>query len=419
MKLFTRYNRINLSLMVAVFLLSSVAYYFLLKLVLVHELDEGLYEKKNRIEHYVKTNGRLPEFQDMDEFAITYSIQTAGTVKTGIKQVSMLDPEEREQRDFRQLTYTQPIGNQKYLMNIAIAVEGTKVLLRAIVGITVFTILLIILISILLNRLLLKKLWRPFYDTISALRSFKISHDNKLTLPETDIEEFVFLKDNLTHTIKNAQQEYHSLKEFTENASHEFQTPLAIIRSRLDLLIQDESLSARHTELLTNTYGAITKLSRLNQSLLLLTKIENNQFPEIESINLREKLEEKIEQLKELWAGMDISIHTDLEDTIIFSNPVLIDILLNNLLNNASKHNVRAGSIRIVLKGNQLSIENTGQQKSLDTKRLFRRFYKEEQHNSSNGLGLSIVKEICEHGKMKIKYSFIAQLHVFTVSLLI
>jgi signal transduction histidine kinase len=263
--------------------------------------------------------------------------------------------------------------------------------------------------------MLLKKLWRPFYETIAAMKSFKISQGKKLTLPETDIDEFVFLKDNLDETIKNAQQEYHLLKEFTENASHEFQTPLAIIRSRLDLLIQDEQLSTRQTELLTNTYGAITKLSRLNQSLLLLTKIENNQFPEVEFINLRQKLEEKIEQLNELWTGIDISIHSNLEDTIIQSNPALVDILLNNLLSNASKHNIKGGSIYIKLNTTNLIIENTGQPKALDAQRLFRRFYKEEQHHSSNGLGLSIVKEICEKARMQIKYTYTDQRHAFTI----
>jgi signal transduction histidine kinase len=401
--------------MVVIFLLSSVAYYFLLRFVLIHELDEVLYDKKEKIERFVKINGKLPSFRDLDEFVISYTAG-AGSTKSYIRQVSMIDPEEKHLRDFRQLTYSQPIGSQTYILHIAIAVEGTRVLLRAIVAITVLTLLLIILISILLNRLLLKKLWRPFYEMIAALRSFKISHSNNLALPVTDIDEFAFLKDNLSHTIKNAQQEYHLLKEFTENASHEFQTPLAIIRSRLDLLIQDESLSARQTELLTNTYGAITKLSRLNQSLLLLTKIENNQFPEVESINLREKLEEKIGQLQELWSGIDISLDTTLEDTILHSNPALVDILLNNLLSNAGKHNLKGGSIRIVLKENCLSIENTGQLKPLDDKRLFRRFYKEEQYNSSNGLGLSIVKEICEREKMQINYAFIAQRHVFTIS---
>lgn len=415
MKLFTRYNQINLSFMVAVFLLSSISYYFLLRFVLVHELDEELAEKKTRIEHFVKLNGTLPSFTELDDFIITHSITGSTPVKKSIKPVTMLDPEEGHMRDYRQLTYRQVVGDQNYLMHISLAVEGRKMLLRVIVGITISTLLLIILISIILNRMLLKKLWRPFYDTMAAMKSFKISQGKKLFLPETDIDEFVFLKENLEETIRNAQHEYHLLKEFTENASHEFQTPLAIIRSRLDLLIQDELLSTRQTELLTNTYGAITKLSRLNQSLLLLTKIENNQFPEIEFINLRQKLEEKIEQLDELWNGINISIHPELEDTTKQLNPALVDILLNNLLSNASKHNIQGGSIWIKLNTTNLIIENTGQPKALDVKRLFRRFYKEEQHQSSNGLGLSIVKEICDKAGMQIKYTYITQRHVFTI----
>jgi signal transduction histidine kinase len=248
------------------------------------------------------------------------------------------------------------------------------------------------------------------------MRSYKLGKVKEVQLPATDINEFQFLNENLEDTIHKAEEEYQSLKEFTENASHELQTPLAVIRSKLDLLIQKEDLSEAQSEELKDIYVSVKKMSQLSRSLLLMTKIGNQQFDQVRDIDLREKIEEKLKQFQELWNNSQLHLRCQLEEAFITANENLTDILLNNLLSNASRHNIRGGSIDIHLQDRQLTVSNTGLLKALDPKRIFRRFYKEGTNSQHNGLGLSIIKQICEQSAIQIVYSYENGNHIFQLS---
>jgi signal transduction histidine kinase len=212
---------------------------------------------------------------------------------------------------------------------------------------------------------------------------------------------------------RKAEEDYLLLKEFTENASHELQTPLSIIRSKLEMLIQEQDLSERQSEIVRSAFAAIKKLSRLNQSLLLLTKISNQQFNDLEEIPLDEKIESKLGQFRELWQTSGIEVSSHLLPATIRASPELIDILLNNLFSNASNHNIPQGVIDISLESRRLCICNTGLSVPLDPRRMFTRFYKGEQHTGHNGLGLSIIKQICEVTTLRPAYQFSGNRHTF------
>jgi signal transduction histidine kinase len=415
MKLFTRYNRIILSVMIGLFLLSGIIYYFLLKFILIHELDEDLQEKKARIEQMISVNKQLPSTNIFDETVVSYAKVNSTQRHSSINSTEVFDDEDKHMVTYRQLVFTTRVGAEIFQVTIAEELEGTHTLLRLIIEISLGIVLFIIALFLVLNRFLLRKLWSPFYATIAALKDFKVSHSKVLALPETQVEEFSFLNQNLFQAIHEAQHEYGLLKEFTENASHEIQTPLAIIRSKLDLMVQQESLQEEQSEMLRQMYGAVKKLTRLNQSLLLLTKIENNQFPAVENIDLKEKVTDKLEQFQELWSNSDIKVDTDLSQCIVQANPELIDILLNNLFSNAIKHNMPGGKIELYLSDRKLVIKNSGQSKSLDKEKLFQRFYKAQSQAGSNGLGLSIIKEICTQSDIEIKYRHTGEEHVFTL----
>jgi signal transduction histidine kinase len=266
---------------------------------------------------------------------------------------------------------------------------------------------------LLVNRILLRRLWQPFYDTIAAMRSYKLGRVKDVRLPQTTVDEFVFLNDNLNDTINKAEQEYQALKEFTENASHELQTPLAIIRSKLDVYIQREDLSEAQSEEVNEVYTAVKRLSRLSGSLLLLTKISNQQFEQTSVISLTEKIGEKLHQFHELWNTSHLKVHSQLNEAYLTANVDLTDVLLNNLLSNATRHNNEGGAIDIELHAHRLIVMNTGARKALDQKRIFQRFYKEESHSHHNGLGLSIIKQICEQSHINIAYYYTEDKHHF------
>ena len=413
MKLFTKYNRINLTVMILVFIFSGIVYYSLISKVLVHELDDTLKEYKERLEKYVAQNDAMPLFKNFEEVEVQYHV-VPRPVEKQYSLVSLYDPEEHKMGMFRQLIFTQKVKGKLYQIVIDKPLEGTKLLTMTIVFTTLGMLLAIILISILVNHLILRKLWRPFYVTMDEMKGFKLGNKIMPSLPETDIEEFSFMNQSLSEVINSAKDDYRILKEFTENASHEMQTPLAIMRSKLDLVIQDEGLSEGQGDALKSIYSGINRLARLNKSLLLLAKIENLQFGLTEHIDMKEKVEEKLNQFKELWIGNDITVNAILNEASLNVNPELIEILLNNLLSNAGRHNFKGGDIIIRLQAGFLKVSNSGTGKSLDKLKLFSRFYKEAQHSQHNGLGLSIVKQICDHSEITFKYEFLDNHHNFT-----
>jgi signal transduction histidine kinase len=416
MKLFARYNRIILLIMVLVFLLSSIVYYFLLNYILILEVDEVLHHRKARMENYVRTTGSLPVPDRMGEVRVEYDLVNQPINGISSSYINLYDSAENKFNPFRRFVYTIPVRDQIYQVTLSRPLAGTRNLSLTIILVTLSTILIIIITSLFINRILLRRLWQPFYDTIAAMRSYKLGKVKDVILPQTTIDEFIFMNDNLNDTIQRAEEEYRFLKEFTENASHELQTPLAIIRSKLDVFIQREDLSEAHSEELKEIYMAVKRLSRLSGSLLLLTKIENQQYEDVSVINLKEKIEEKVQQFQELWKNSHINLRYNLEEANIQANGDLTDILLNNLMSNASRHNIKGGTIDINLEPQQLSVSNTGSNKALDPNRIFRRFYKEESNSQHNGLGLSIIKQICEQSHIQIAYFYKKGKHVFQLN---
>ena len=415
MRLFTKYNRINLTVMSLLFLIAGATYYVLLSTVLVNEVDEALGKYERQVEKYVAKNDSLPVFKNFEEVLVNYRF-TNHKQNRKISQVELYNIDDHITETFRQIVFTQRVGDKLYEISVAKPLEGTQILIRSIAYSTLVILLLIIIISVLLNYLLLRKLWRPFYAAINEMKGFKLGNTIQPLLPDSDIEEFSLMNKSLSLAIKSAKDDYRILKEFTENASHETQTPLAIIRSKLDLVIQDEGLSEGQTEALQSAYAAVTRLSKLNQSLLLLAKIENQQFTTVENVNLKERIEEKVQQFHEFWESNQIHLNLNLKDANITANPELIDILLNNLLSNAGRHNIESGEISIFLLPGKLEIANTAKAGGLNTNKLFSRFYKEAQYSAHNGLGLSIVKQIADHSDLHISYRFQSGKHHFTFS---
>ena len=415
MKLFTKYNRINLTVMVLLFVLSGICYYFLISYLLVHELDEALEDYRQKIVQYVDQHGSLPPIGHMDDTRVIYMQAPYGGNSDLITSVEINDAAAKRSHKYRQLVFTRPVKNTGYRITVAKPIEGVKLLIRTVVGITIAMLLIIIVTGVVVNQVILRRLWQPFYDSLATMKTFKLGKKQVPNFPSSSIEEFVFMNTLLKETISSAEAEYQVLKEFTENASHEIQTPLAIIRSKLDLVIQEEGLSEKQTQALSSIYSGIKRLTKLNQSLLLLAKIENHQFAETESINIEEKIDEKLEQFQEFWQNSHIQITSILRTSFIKSNPELFDILLSNLISNAGRHNIENGSIFIELHSNKLIVENTGALNSLNNQKLFRRFYKEAPHSQHNGLGLSIVKQICDQLYIDIQYSFANNLHRFTL----
>jgi len=363
--------------------------------------------------NYTGEHKTFPAGIRFDDLRIKYVTTTDSTPKRIFKLISP-DKQKHNDHNLRELTFLIPLNGKNYDVTISKNLEGIHGLTKLVIKTTVITILIIIASSLLVNKFVFRRLWRPFYDSITALDKFQLGKRNNLKLPETSTDEFKFMNTNLNKLADRVAKEYLVLKEFTENASHEMQTPLSIIRSKLDLAIQEAQLSEHQSDILKSAYAAIKKLTNLNRSLLLIAKIDNNQFVSFDTINLKIKVKEKIIQFEELWNNK-IIISYQLDDSSIYANPDLIDLLLNNLISNSSRHNLQGGNVFIALNNQMLTISNTGKQQALDASRLFKRFYKETPESDTNGLGLAIVKQICEISGIAITYSFAEKKHSFTL----
>jgi signal transduction histidine kinase len=416
MKLFTKYTRINLLVMVIVFLLSAASTYLLTSYVLTREMDADLSGIRDRLIDYYSQYHQLPAGHVLDEEQVTYEPTATQMKASEFKLVTRYSQREKKMHNFRQVVFTLPAGDHLYKVTIAKPLEGIHHLFRAFLVVSLVTIGITILAFLITNRVLLRRLWQPFYDALHAMQHFRLGHTNDLRFPVTTTEEFTFMNESLGMAARKAEEDYLLLKEFTENASHELQTPLSIIRSKLEMLIQEKDLSERQSEIARSAFAAIKKLSRLNQSLLLLTKIGNQQFNSLEEISLDKRIENKLGQFRELWQTSGIEVSSHLLPATIRASPELIDILLNNLFSNASNHNIPKGNIDISLEARRLCISNTGLATPLDTKRMFTRFYKGEQHTGHNGLGLSIIKQICEVTTLRPTYQFSGNRHTFTLT---
>jgi len=382
----------------------------------VHELDEELEEIKLNLQVYVAEKQELPDNSILFDYQLDHKSVSDTLPEMYFLTVQRFIPLKAGTREFRQLHFTIKNLGKYYEVTVEKQIEGKRIMARNIIKLSLVTILSVIIVLMIINRMVFKRLWQPFYDTLSVMRNFHLNKKSDLDFPESDIEEFNYMNNILKTASLKAGEDYVALKEFTENASHELQTPLSIISSKLDLLIQDEHLSERQNHTIISAYTALKKMSQLNQSLLLLAKIGNQQYTVVEKISLPERFEEKIEQFNEIWQEQELRIITSISESYSVMNPDLNDIMINNLLSNAAKHNIQGGFIQINLSNGFLSVSNSGTNGPLDKNKVFKRFYKSDQSSSSNGLGLSIIKQICEVSEITITYIFENKAHKFILT---
>ena len=322
---------------------------------------------------------------------------------------------EKDFEPFRMLTTAFKASNDKYykLRIISSMVEEDD-LIEDLLYSLVALYLVLVVSMVLVNNFLLKKIWRPFYHTIEKLRGYKISDQDDINFKPTRVEEFKLLQKSLEDLIQTNREAFNAQKQFIENASHELQTPLAIGINKLELMAEKSDFSGEQLQKISEVIDSLERLTRLNKSLLLLSKIENRQFPETEKMDMNalvKKLAGEFEELAD-FKSVDIHIEENFELNISI-NKSLSEILVTNLLKNAIFHNQENGKVNVILNSNSLTVENSGGE-ILDSEKIFGRFYKSSQQTQSTGLGLAIVQSIIEMYGFTIRYEFNG-MHRFTI----
>lgn len=278
---------------------------------------------------------------------------------------------------------------------------------------------LALLVSLtILQRMMSKKLWKPFYDTLDKIEGFKLESGQKPDFEQTTTIEFSRLNEKLNGLMVDNITIYKQQKEFIENASHELQTPLAVFKSQLDILLQQPGLTQSNTEIIRSLYAVSARMTRLNKNLLFLARIDNAQLSNMEVVDFVKILHDQLLYLRELAESEGLTVHVETGNSLnLKANKLLVESLINNMVVNAIRHNVKEGTINIKVDNSGLKVSNTGVPYALDPNKIFRRFSRSSEEKKGNGLGLAIVQQICIMHGWEVSYNYENNLHVFGVKM--
>ena len=416
MKLLTRTTLYFVGITLLVFSLGGIVFYNTLRSVTSADVDERLQDGKNKVMSYVKIHGTLPQNSISFGDTLTVSATVAVSSDNIIKDTILYNTSERESEPYRMVRFSVNAGNSNYNVAIYKPLIESDDLSHGILESIAIIAGLLLLILIISNIVITKNAWKPFYSTLEKIKSFDLAKEGNVSFDATKTEEFTALNNVLKSMTDKISADYRNLKEFTENASHELQTPLSVIQSKIELLIQSQNLSAEQAENVKTIYESASKLSKLNQALLLLAKIENHQFVEAKEVSVDALITGKLELFEELISHKKIKVEKHLASLLIKAHPVLSDILLTNLINNAIKHNREGGILSVETRDKQLVVKNSGEALSVPAESIFERFKKSNQASDSLGLGLAIVKEICNVYGYKVRYDYQDNTHTVTVT---
>lgn len=289
-------------------------------------------------------------------------------------------------------------------------------LLRAILGWIIFLYVLLLLIILSINIWVFRKNMKPLYVLLKWLDSSQLGKKNEPLENTTKITEFRKLNAATMAFAERGEKLFEQQKTFVGNASHEMQTPLAICRNRLEMLMEDETLTEHQLNELIKTHQTLENLTRMNRSLLLLCKIENGQFADTRSVCLNDILAHYLDDYKEVYAYRNITVTVTTDSLFcVEMNDSLVSVLVTNLLKNSFVHNIDGGFIYIKITADTFEISNTGE-KPLDRERIFERFYQGQKKEGSTGLGLALVDSICKANHLTIDYTYVENRHIFTIS---
>ena len=397
-----------------VLLVSTPLFYFVLHHLFEEEADHTLRSRKRFV---VSRLGQIKTPQEIENWTrFEDDIDVVALPMGSLPQKDRINDGVQGKDDyFRELISQVTIFGQPHQLVIRSSTLENDDLIRAIALSQALLLGALLLCLLLINRWIARQIWQPFYDTLAKLKSYSLGRRTDLQLRHTPVVEFSELNEVVDKMTRKIQADFSTLKQFTENASHEIQTPLAIIKSKLEVMIQDESLTSEQMQNLQTIYQTTGRLSKLNQSLLLLTKIENDQFAHSERLNLKTLVAETLTLFEDFIKAKNLRVETQLTDCWVQMNAALARVLLSNLLGNAIKYNFHNGLLGVVLTDTELAVSNFGVAPTQPTEVFFERFNKANPHSESLGLGLAIVKEICEYAQFKISYEYDKGLHTLRV----
>ena len=384
-------------------------------------VDDGLKNQKIEILREVYEH---PEILETDEFGINqFRIIPAKTAQfSETNQLSnelFYMPYDEEEEPYRVLrTGFYGPDEKPYHLEIRTSTVEEDDLIYDLTTALIVLYIVLLLSLYLINEFVLRRAWRPFKIILENLNHYRFGKKENLKPLKTNVIEFNKLYNEIGQMWQRNEEIFNDQKLFIENASHELQTPLAITINKLELLMEEDGLTKSQLVQLNDSKSSLMRLVNLNKALLMLSRIENKQYKDIELVNFNAILKQLLDDFNDLIEFKNIQCSLKEEGVFeIKMNKDLATVLLSNLLRNAVRYNYKEGSINIHLSKNALSIKNTGDHKPLEKSLIFQRFHKGQQDSKSNGLGLAIVKSIVDsYPHLSIHYHFENKKHVFSLT---
>lgn len=330
-----------MAISIFVFMFGMVAFYYVLRQQVDHNINLELQRRKMSISKELDSvHSSASQPANLNE-KVQINPLDRPMPQISIKDTILFNPDENRYSLYRELGFVKTVGNKAYYIQIFKSLEETDRLIIRIVLAMTGLIFLIIITLLIVNRISSLRGWKAFYDTIEKISKYDVNSHESFSLNQSDIKEFDDLNKVMVKMTDRIQNDYVNLKEYIENASHEIQTPLAIINSKMELLLQSGDLKEKQYKTVADAYEAVNRLSRLNKTLILLAKIENRQFPESKAVNPAEMIDLQLENLEDLIHAKKIKVTKHMEEeATIRMNPYLAEIMLINLIKNALRHNI-------------------------------------------------------------------------------
>lgn len=418
MRLLYKHSYYNLVTNLAILLLGGMIFYCLFNYIIDRNIRATLNERRDFAQEKLALSDSLYIYQNFSYHVFSIKRLPKAfpfSVSEQVKDTAIFDPLRNEASLYRQLTFTDNIRGQPYQITVRRPLIDDFEILRGVVASLLFLAVMLGVALYFSNRLISKKLWKPFDSTLAKLRDYQLNESLAIEFPQTDVTEFNELTEALKRLIERIQTDYYALKEYTENTTHEIQTPLAIIQSKLDLL-QEYNLPLEQLQLVHAANQAVTRLSRIKEALLLLVRIKNHQYTNPESLCVSEMIESRLIYFDELMQMKGIRLRKQVhKNVMVVMNPVLAEVLLDNLISNAIKYNIPDGEVIVELVPGTLIIRNTGEAPRVPTTAFFDRFVKADPQSKSLGLGLAIVKAICDTNSLGVEYHFTNGYHTICI----
>ncbi|MCC8411201.1 HAMP domain-containing histidine kinase [Mucilaginibacter sp. UR6-1] len=409
MKLIVKTSLHYLWLSLSILLATGAIFYLVLRDNISSEIREQLELQVDMISQEVEKGHQvifpLVELKELSAKTIAPSV---------FKDTLIYDHLQDEHEGYYYLSETKIINNKPYNIKVMTTYIGWNEYLKTISLIFLGLTFLLVTAGIVVNYFISKNIWRPFLNNLSILKEHSVQARTDLALEKSDIDEFEQLNAVLHEYADRNRKEYTGLQEFTENASHELQTPISIIRARLEGMSQ-LPLTNEAVNYVSDAKQALDRLSKVNKGLLLLAKLTHDNFPDQQALPVSAILTGQIVQLEELFESRGLKLQQDIQKISVKASPHLFDILIANFLSNILKHANREGFVAIVLDSDKLNFTNEGEPLPFAEKELFARFKKNHQPSAGVGLGLSIINQICLVHKWRVTYQYTGGRHNFTV----